>query len=108
MGAGVMVPLKKAGADLNIDWMRYLVTRFEPTDGPQQQMVQLLRRMFGDYVLAQPMLKSVAISDAGVTKQTLYEIERKKFTPTTYDRAMDCLDAVNGEIEQLLNAAWGR
>jgi hypothetical protein len=50
----------------------------------------------------------VAISDAGMTKQTLYEVERRLFTPTTYDRAMDCLDAVNGEIEQLICAAWGR
>jgi chromosome partitioning protein len=108
LGEGVMAPLKKAGAVLNIDWMRYMVTRFEPTDGPQLQMVQLLRAIFGEYVLSQPMLKSVAISDAGLTKQTLYEIERKQFTPSTYDRAMECLDAVNGEVEQLINAAWGR
>ena len=39
--------------------------------------------------LDHPMLKSVAISDAGMTKQTLYEIERRLFTPATYDRAMD-------------------
>jgi chromosome partitioning protein len=108
LGAGVMAPLRKAGAVLNIDWMRYLVTRFEPTDGPQIQMVQLLRALFGDYVLSQPMLKSVAISDAGITKQTLYEVERRQFTPSTYDRAMESLDAVNGEIETLINAAWGR
>ena len=64
--------------------------------------------LFGAYVSTHPMLKSVAISDAGMTKQTLYEIERRLFTPATYDRAMDCLDAVNGEIEQLICAAWGR
>jgi chromosome partitioning protein len=54
------------------------------------------------------MLKSVAISDAGMTKQTLYEIERRQFTSATYDRAMESLDAVNGEIEALIHAAWGR
>jgi chromosome partitioning protein len=59
-------------------------------------------------VLRRTMLKSVAISDAGMTKQTLYEVERRQFTPATYDRAMECLDAVNGEIEQLICAAWGR
>jgi chromosome partitioning protein len=54
------------------------------------------------------MLKSVAISDAGITKQTLYEVERRQFTAATYDRAMEALDAVNGEIEHLVHATWGR
>jgi chromosome partitioning protein len=71
-------------------------------------MVEFMRSLFGAYVLDHPMLKSVAISDAGMTKQTLYEVERRQFTPATYDRAMDCLDAVNGEIEQMICAAWGR
>ena len=47
------------------DWMRYLVTRYEPGDGPQNQMVAFMRSMFGDHVLNYPMLKSTAISDAG-------------------------------------------
>lgn len=100
--------LKRAGASLEYDWLRYLVTRYEPGDGPQAQMESFMRSMFGGYVLHQPMLKSVAISDAGMTKQTLYEVERRQFTPGTYDRAMECLDAVNGEIERLMLAAWGR
>ena len=54
------------------------------------------------------MLKSVAISDAGITKQTLYEVERRRVQASTYDRAMECLDAVNGEIEKLICSAWGR
>jgi chromosome partitioning protein len=71
-------------------------------------MVAFMRSLFGDYVLKHPMLKSVAISDAGMTKQTLYEVERRQFTSATYDRAMESVDAVNGEIEELIHAAWGR
>jgi chromosome partitioning protein len=48
------------------------------------------------------------IETRGSGKQTLYEVERRQFTLATYDRAMECLDAVNGEIEALINAAWGR
>jgi chromosome partitioning protein len=108
MMGNVLTQLQKAGVTFQYDWMRYLVTRFEPGDGPQVQMVEFMRSLFGAYVLNRPMLKSVAISDAGMTKQTLYEVERRQFTPATYDRAMECLDAVNGEIEQLICAAWGR
>jgi chromosome partitioning protein len=59
-------------------------------------------------MLQNPMLKSTAISDAGVTKQTLYEVERSQFIRGTYDRAMESLNAVNGEIEELLRTTWGR
>jgi chromosome partitioning protein len=54
------------------------------------------------------VLKSTAISDAGITKQTLYEVERQQFTRSTYDRAIESLDSVNGEIESLIRAAWRR
>ncbi|MBW4025599.1 MAG: plasmid partitioning protein RepA [Proteobacteria bacterium] len=100
--------LKRAGGNMGYDWLRYLVTRYEPSDGPQTQMVGFLRSLFGQHVLTHPMVKSVAIADAGITKQTLYEVERRQFTAATYDRAMEALDAVNGEIEQLIHAAWGR
>jgi chromosome partitioning protein len=108
MMASNLGTMKRVGADLRYDWLRYLITRFEPGDGPQAQMVAFMRSLFGDYVLKHPMLKSVAISDAGMTKQTLYEVERRQFTSATYDRAMERLDAVNGEIEELVHAAWGR
>jgi chromosome partitioning protein len=54
------------------------------------------------------MLKSTAISDAGITNQTLYEIERSQFTRGTYDRALEALNAVNEEIVDLVHRAWGR
>jgi chromosome partitioning protein len=104
----VLAHLQRAGGHLRYDWLRYLVTRYEPGDGAQTQMVAFMRSLFGKHVLTHPMLKSVAISDAGITKQTLYEVERRQFTPATYDRAMECLDAVNGEIEAQIHSAWGR
>jgi chromosome partitioning protein len=105
---GTRSPLKQAGASLDYDWLRYLVTRFEPGDGPQAQMESFMRSMFGEFILCQPMLKSVAISDAGMTKQTLYEVDRRQFTRGTYDRAMECLDAVHDELEHFIRTAWGR
>jgi chromosome partitioning protein len=98
----------KAGGNMDYDWMRYLVTRYEPTDGPQTQMVAFMRSLFGERVLTSSMLKSTAISDAGITKQTLYEVSREQFTRATYDRAIESLDAVNSEIEGVIRTAWGR
>ena len=55
------------GTKLSYDWVRYLLTRFEPTDGPQAQMAAFLRALFTERVLHNPTLKSTAISDAGLT-----------------------------------------
>lgn len=108
MTSDLLGVVAQAGGNMGYDWMRYLVTRYEPGDGPQNQMVSFMRSMFGEHVLNFPMLKSTAISDAGITKQTLYEISRDQFTRATYDRALEALDNVNGEIEQLIRGAWGR
>ncbi|GHG30517.1 hypothetical protein GCM10017322_31690 [Paracoccus aerius] len=89
MTSNLLGVVADAGGDMDYDWMRYVVTRYEPGDGPQNQMVSFMRSMFGDHVLNHPVLKS-------------------QFTRATYERALESLNAVNGEIEGLIQAAWGR
>lgn len=108
MTSNLLGVVAEAGGDMSYDWMRYVITRYEPGDGPQNQMVSFMRAMFGDHVLNHPVLKSTAISDAGITKQTLYEVEKTAFSRATYERAIESLNAVNGEIEGLIQKAWGR
>lgn len=108
MTSNLLGVVSEAGGDMNYDWLRYVVTRYEPGDGPQNQMVGFMRSMFGEHVLNHEVLKSTAISDAGITKQTLYEIEKSQFTRATYERAIESLNAVNGEILDLVQKAWGR
>jgi chromosome partitioning protein len=100
--------IKKAGANVRMDWLRYLITRFEPTDVPQVQMLGFMQSMLAEEILKAQMVKTTAISDAGLTKRTLYELDRSNFTRETYDRAIDCMDAVNFEIQALIHRAWGR
>ncbi|TGP50657.1 plasmid partitioning protein RepA [bacterium M00.F.Ca.ET.230.01.1.1] len=100
--------IREKGAPVKIDWLRYLITRFEPTDVPQTQMLGFMQSILAEEILKNPMVKSTAISDAGLTKQTLYEVERANFNRDTYDRAIEALDAVNFEIQGLVHKAWGR
>ncbi len=108
MTSNLLGVVAEAGGDMSYDWLRYVVTRYEPGDGPQNQMVSFMRSMFGEHVLNNTVLKSTAISDAGITKQTLYEVEKSQFTRTTYERAIESINAVNGEIAGLMQDAWGR
>ena len=108
MTADLMDVIAESGADMSHDWLRYVLTRYEPMDAPQTRIAAFLRMMYGEQVLNAQMLKSTAISDAGLSKQTLYEVERNAFTRSTYDRAVESLNAVNDEIAALIQKTWGR
>lgn len=108
MASDMLKVVQTSGGTLDYDFIRYVVTRFEPADAPQTQMVAFMRSLFRDRVLNSTMVKSTAVSDAGLSKQTLYEVGRENFSKQTYDRAVESLDAVNGEIERLIAQAWGR
>jgi chromosome partitioning protein len=108
MTADLLAVVRESGGRLSYDFQSYLVTRHEPNDAPQAQIVGFLRNLFGARVMTNTALKSTAVADAGLTKQTLYEVTREAFTRSTYDRALESVDAVNTEIENLMLKAWGR
>ena len=108
MLGGILKSVEGAGVNVSLDWFRYLITRYEPGDIPQQSMVGFMQSMFAEQMLKHQMVKSTAISDAGLTKQSLYEVERSQFTSTTYDRARESMDSVNSEVIELMHKAWGR
>nr|WP_043753840.1 plasmid partitioning protein RepA [Methylobacterium nodulans] len=108
MLGGILKSITDAGAAVNLKWFRYLVTRYEPTDGPQAQMVGFMHVLFPKQMLKNQMLKSTAISDAGITNQSLYEVERGQMIRSTYDRALESMNAVNEEITSLIHQTWGR
>ena len=108
MTSDLLDVVQRAGGRMRLDFLRYLVTRFEPQDGPQAQVVGFLRTLFAERVLTNAMVKTTLVSDAGLTKQTLYEISRQGIGRATYTRAMEAVNNVNSEIEKLMNQAWGR
>lgn len=93
-----------------IDWyfLKFLIARYEPTDVPQSQMAGFLRSILLDQVLNTPMLKSTAISDAGMTQQTIYELEPAQVVRKTLERILESVNGVADEFEKTIQAAWGR
>jgi chromosome partitioning protein len=108
MTSQLLSVVRRAGGNLEYDWMRYLITRHEANDAPQTQIVAFLRNLFNERVLNATMLKSTAVADAGLSKQTIYEASREGMNRHTYDRAVESVDAVNAEITLMINKAWGR
>ncbi len=108
MTSDLLGVIREAGANLSYDWLRFLPTRYKVGDAPQTEVIAFIRGLFGRSVLVNHMVESTAISDAGLTKQTLYEVDRKDFTRTTFDRAIESMNAVNDEIAMLIQKTWGR
>lgn len=92
------------------DWkfLKFLIARYEPTDVPQAQMAGFLRSILLDQVLNTPMLKSTAISDAGMTQQTIYELDPNQVVRKTLDRILESVNGMADEFEKIIQHAWGR
>lgn len=108
MTSDLVSVIEEAGGRLDYDFLRFLVTRHDPRDVPEQEIVGLMRDVFGSDVMAATAWKSTAIANAGLTKQSLYELTRGTVGRSTYDRAMESINAVNQEIIELLNEVWQR
>ena len=89
MTSDLMSVIENAGGRLRHDFILYVVTRHDPNDVPEAQIVALLRNLFGDDVLRATAWRSTAIANAGLTKQSLYELDRGSVGRAAYDRAVD-------------------
>lgn len=108
MTSDLVSVIEEAGGKLDYDFLRFLITRHDPRDVPEQEIVGLLRDVFGSDVMTAAAWKSTAIANAGLTKQSLYELSRGAVGRSTYDRAMESINAVNQEAIELINRVWGR
>lgn len=108
LAGAYMGVIEEAGAELNYDHFKFLITRDEPTDIPSQQLTSFMRALFQDRVMSATAVKSTAISDATMLKQSLYEVVRAEMTRATYDRAKASMDAVGAEVESMIRQTWGR
>lgn len=108
MTSDLVSVIEDAGGRLDYDFLRFLVTRHDPRDVPEQEIVGLLRDVFAGDVMAAAAWKSTAIANAGLTKQSLYELSRGVVGRSTYERAMESINAVNHEVIELINEVWGR
>ena len=100
--------LREAGARMENDFVRYLLTRHDPNDQAQVKIASMLRAQFPDDVLMPTSIQSAAVEIAGLSKRTLYEIEAGEVQRSTLKRARESVDAVNEGLLDLILDAWGR
>ena len=107
MMSDMICVIHDAGAVLKQDFLHYLITRHDPNDQPQAQVVALLRHLFAEDVLMPTAVESTAIESAGLAKRTLYELEPGNIGRDTFRRAREFMDAVNERILELIEESGG-
>lgn len=100
--------IRDAGARMQQDFLRYLITRHDPNDQSQVHVVGMMRSLFGEDVFTPTAVESSAVETAGLAKRTLYELEPGNIGASTVRRARESIDAVNQRIVELIERSWAR
>lgn len=100
--------IRDAGASMRNDFINYLITRHDPNDQAQTQIVALLRHLFADDVIMPTALQSTAVELAGLGKRSIYEVEAGEIPRNTLKRAREAMDDVNHAILDQIHRSWGR
>jgi chromosome partitioning protein len=87
------------------DFASVLLTRVRPNDGTHAQISKWIRQFFPQETCTHTMVQSSALEKVGPELLTLYEVAEYDGDRRTLERAIDAMNNVNGEIEQLIRGA---
>ena len=108
MMGDLVTVIKDAGATIEQDFFRYLITRHNPNDAPQTEITAMLRHLFGSDVIVPTVIESTAVEAASLGKRSIYELEPGQIGRDTFRRARESMDVVNTRIVDLIQKSWGR
>ena len=109
MASGVLEVLYSNGGIGAYDNFAYLLTRFDTAISTQQDLAEWLRQLMGDSVIKTPFVKSSAVSEAGLSQKTIFEVDLATTkNRKTYERALESVMSFSNDIEKMIQTAWGR
>ncbi len=109
MASGVLEVLYSNGGIGSYDNFAYLLTRFDTAISTQQDLAEWLRQLLGESVIKTPFVKSSAVSEAGLSQKTIFEVDLATTkNRKTYERALESVTSFANDIEKMIQSAWGR
>ena len=92
-------------APKRFDFLGLLVSKYEPKNAAHVAIHDWLRAAFSKRVLVNTMGMSTVVR-VGADIKTAYDIDRYDGDRRTLARAIEYLNGVNGEIEEVIRAQW--
>lgn len=90
------------------EFIRYLITRHSPQDGPQIQLAAFLRTHLGNRMMKTALLHSTAMLDVTNTMDLMIEVPPGEINRKTYERIMESVDGIADEVEADIMRFWNR
>lgn len=90
------------------EFLSLAISKFQQGNKVHQQLSTWVRGIFGEYALPSPMLLTTVVQNIGPQLLTVYEVDDYKGDSRTFQRALEALNAVNGEIEQQVQTVFER
>jgi len=90
-----------------------LLTKMRPSDSNHQTIASWIRTYLSD-TFTNPMVQTVVLEKLGTKMLTLYETDpvddatKYEGDRRAFDRALESMNAVNGEIDRMIQAVWAR
>jgi chromosome partitioning protein len=90
-----------------------LLTRFKPSDAIHQKISSWIRSFLSD-TFTHAMLQTVVLEKLGPRLLTLYEVDHSEESAKyegdrrAFERALEAMNDVNGEIAQAIRSVWER
>jgi len=101
-----MEQLAKLNLTRTYKFFRILATKVNESKSAQADIVRTMEKVFGASMLRARLKDSAEIDNATSQLMTIYELERPLTSRETHARCRASFDAVNDEIELLIQQSW--
>jgi len=101
-----LTTLRHHGVEIELKFVRLLVTRLDENSEIQTALADLLPNHLGISVLRNAVRKSAALDRAGMHGRTIYEMTVENMPRKTLARALSHFDRANEEIMMLIRKTW--
>lgn len=100
--------LEQVTGPKSYEFFKLLVSRYDANNQDSANIADWIRYTYGHNVLKHPFPLTRAITSAGATLHTLYELSPNEIDRRTYQRARKSLDPLMNEVLELIRRAWER
>lgn len=98
--------LQQQGLQPRYKFVRVALSKFDERKSTQVAIVEMMRKVFGDYLLATPVKDSAEIDNASARFETVYEQPTALTSREVKRRCLAYLNGINREIEILVRRSW--
>nr|WP_274608898.1 AAA family ATPase [Lamprobacter modestohalophilus] len=101
-----LASLRRYGVNPSYKFLKVALSKYDERKSTQASIVEMMRHVFGHYLLATPIKDSAEIDNASARFETVYEQPGPLTSRDVHRRCITYLDGLNRELEILVRRTW--